>query len=61
MSEAGQDEVPVSKNNTYHAVQKRCPEHFKVVRAQTERFRESSIPSMIKLLNLPQSVSNQRL
>ena len=39
------------KNISYHAMQKRCPEHFRVVRAQTERFRKSAIPYMIKLLN----------
>ena len=38
-------------NQSYHAMQKRYPEYYKVVRAQTERFRKSAIPSMIKLLN----------
>ena len=40
-----------AKNQSYHAMQKRYPEYYKVVRAQTEPFRKSAIPSMIKLLN----------
>ena len=30
---------------------KRCSEVYKVVKAKTERFRKSSVPSMIKMLN----------
>ena len=30
---------------------KRSPEYYKVIKTQTERFRKSAIPSMIKLLN----------
>ena len=40
-----------AKNQSYHAMQKRYPEYYKVFRAQTERFRKSAIRSMIKLLN----------
>ena len=32
-------------------MQKRAPEHYKVVRAQTERFGNSAIPAMIRMLN----------
>ena len=32
-------------------MQKRFPECYKVVRSQTERFKKSAIPYMIKLLN----------
>ena len=39
------------KNESNHAMGKRCSEVYKVVRAQTERFRKSSVPSMIKMLN----------
>ena len=39
------------KNQSFHNMQKRCPEHYKVLKIQTERFRKSAIPSMIKMLN----------
>ena len=39
------------KNRSFHTMQKRSPEHYKVVKAQTERFGNSAIPSMIKMLN----------
>ena len=39
------------KNQSSHTMLKRCPEYYKVIKTQTERFRKSAIPSMIKLLN----------
>ena len=39
------------KNKSFHTMQKRAPEHYKVVRAQTERFGNSAIPAMIRMLN----------
>ena len=39
------------KNESNHLMQKRCPEFYQVVKAQTERFRKSAIPSMIRMLN----------
>ena len=39
------------KNQSFHTMQKRCPEYYKVLKIQTERFRKSAIPSMIKMLN----------
>ena len=38
------------KNNS-HAMEVRCSEFYQVIRSQTERFRKSAIPSMIKMLN----------
>ena len=32
-------------------VEKRSSEFYKVVRVQSERFRKSAIPSMVKMLN----------
>ena len=34
-----------------HVMQKRFPEYYKIVRAQTERFKKSAIPSMLRMLN----------
>ena len=39
------------KNEGDHSMTKRNTNAFKVVRASTERFRKSAIPSMVKLLN----------
>ena len=39
------------KNENLHLMEKRSPEFYKVIRIQTERFRKSAIPSMVKLLN----------
>ena len=39
------------KNLSSHSMQKRYPEYYKVVKSQTERFRKSAIPSMLKMLN----------
>ena len=39
------------KNESQHLMEKRCPEFYKVVRMQTERFKKSAIPSMLKMLN----------
>ena len=39
------------KNQSNHLIDKRCPEFYQVVRAQTERFKRSAIPSMIRMLN----------
>ena len=50
-----------NKNGHFHlniifkSMQKRSPEYYKVVKAQTERFGNSAIPSMIKMLNDCQS------
>ena len=40
-----------SKNESDHSMTKRNTNAFKVVRASTERFQKSAIPSMVKLLN----------
>ena len=49
---------PREKNNiivhsSFHTMQKRCPEYYKVIKTQTERFRKSAISTihMIKMLN----------
>ncbi len=47
------------KNQSLHTRQKRCPEYYKVVKTQTERFRKSAIPSMIKILNDCQRVKRE--
>ena len=39
------------KNESSHLMEKRCPEFYQVVKTQTERFRKSAIPSMIRMLN----------
>ena len=39
------------RNYKGHSMEIRGSEFYKVVRAQTERFRKSAIPSMIKMLN----------
>ena len=39
------------KNESDHSMTKRNTDAYKVVRASTERFRKSAIPSMVKLLN----------
>ena len=39
------------KNESDHSMTKRNTDAFKVVRASTERFHKSAIPSMVKLLN----------
>ena len=39
------------KNQSNHLMDKRCPEFYQVVKAQTERYRKSAIPSMIRMLN----------
>ena len=35
------------KNKSFHTMQKRSPEHYKVVKAQTERFGNSAIPTLV--------------
>ena len=49
------------KNQSSHAMQKRFPEYYKVTKAQTERFRKSSIPYMLKLLNEVQAKKREAL
>ena len=39
------------KKESVHTMQKRSPEYYKVVKSQTERFRNSAIPSMVRMLN----------
>ena len=39
------------RNESSHSMLKRNPEFYKVVKSQTERFRKSAIPSMIRMLN----------
>ena len=39
------------KHQSSHVMQKRFPEYYKIVRAQTERFKKSAIPSMLRMLN----------
>ena len=39
------------KNHSFHTMLKRCPEYCKVMKTQTEIFRKSAIPSMIKMQN----------
>ena len=39
------------RNQKDHAMEVRSSEFYRVVKAQTERFRKSAIPSMIKMLN----------
>ena len=39
------------RNESHHLMEKRCPEFYKVVKMQTERFRKSAIPSMLRMLN----------
>ena len=39
------------RNRKRHAMNVRSCEFYKVTKAQTERFRKSAIPSMIKMLN----------
>ena len=39
------------KKESAHTMQKRSPEYYKVVKSQTERFRNSAIPSMVRMLN----------
>ena len=39
------------RNQKRHAMDVRSSEFYKVTKAQTERFRKSAIPSMIKMLN----------
>ena len=39
------------RNESQHLMEKRCPEFYKVVKMQTERFRKSAIPSMLRMLN----------
>ena len=39
------------RNQKNHVMEVRSSEFFKVVKAQTERFKKSAIPSMIKMLN----------
>ena len=39
------------RNQKDHAMEVRSSEFYKVVKAQTERFKKSVIPSMIKMLN----------
>ena len=39
------------KNDSEHSMEKRSSNAFKVIRADTERFRKSAIPSMVKMLN----------
>ena len=48
---------PRSQRN--HAMEVRCPEFYKVVKSQTERFRKSALPSMIRLLNDCQKKKNE--
>ena len=43
------------KNDSGHSMLKRDSNSFKVVRAHTERFRKSAIPSMIRMLNIYES------
>ena len=38
-------------------MENRCPEFYKVVRAKTERFDKSAIPSMVRLRCLPHFVA----
>ena len=38
------------KNQSFHTMEKRCPEYYKVIKTQTEWFRKSAKPSMIKML-----------
>ena len=42
------------RNQNSHAMEKRCSEFYQVVKSQTERFRKSAIPAMVKLLNVCQ-------
>ena len=42
------------KSQSSHSMQKRNPEYYKVVKSQTERFKKSAIPSMLKMLNVVQ-------
>ena len=46
------------KNDSEHSMEKRSSNAYKVIRAHTERFRKSAIPSMVKMLNA--SVSKKR-
>ena len=39
------------KNQSDHVMKKRNTEFYRVVKANTERFKRSSIPAMIRLLN----------
>ena len=43
------------RNDSKHLMEKRSSNANKVVRAQTERFRKSAIPSMVKMLNASES------
>ncbi len=42
------------RNHNSHAMEVRNSEFYKVDKIQTERFRKSAIPSMIKMLNVCQ-------
>ena len=39
------------RNHKSHVMEVRGTEFYKVVKSQTERFRKSAIPSMVKMLN----------
>ena len=39
------------RNKSSHSMEKRSSEFYKVAQVQTERFRRSAIPSMVKMLN----------
>ena len=47
------------KNEGQHLMEKRCPEFYNVVRMQTERFRKSAIPSMLRMLNACHKKQNE--
>ena len=49
------------RNESSHSMIKRNPEFYKVVKTQTERFRKSAIPSMIRMLNSYQKRKNDTL
>ena len=49
------------KNYTEHSMMKRDSNAFKVVRAQTERYRKSAIPFMIRMLNSCESEKRKLL
>ena len=49
-----------SKNESDHSMTKRNTNAFKVVRASTERFQKSAIPSMVKLLNQNEAMKQKQ-
>merc|ERR1712074_74924 len=49
------------RNESSHSMLKRNPEFYKVVKTQTERFRKSAIPTMIRMLNSCQKRKNEIL